>query len=34
MQEQATNVPNDELYEFENRLRDVITELTKPIYDK
>ena len=24
----------DEVYEFENRLRDVIAELTKPIYDK
>ena len=25
---------NEELYEFENRLREVIAELTKPIYDK
>ena len=24
----------EELYDFENKLRDVVAELTKPIYDK
>jgi len=29
-----TNLSKEEVYDFENRLRDVIAELTKPIYDK
>ena len=24
----------EDIYEFENKLRDIIAELTKPIYDK
>ena len=24
----------EEVYDFENKLRDVVAELTKPIYDK
>ena len=24
----------EEIYDFENKLRDIVAELTKPIYDK
>lgn len=29
-----SNLSKDEMYDFENKLRDVIAELNKPIYDK
>ena len=28
------NLGKEEIYDFENRLRDIIAELTKPIYEK
>ena len=28
------SVTKDEMYDFENKLRDVIAELNKPLYDK